>query len=214
MKNKFMLPLLFLLLPGLLIAKNNSEEYKREQFLKNGETMPYRILYPENFSEEKKYPLVLFLHGAGERGDNNEDQLMHSNDLLNRENLKEHPAIVIFPQCPKDDYWSNVEIDREGDPKFTYKIGGEPTKAMEMAMALLDSVAGLDYINREKIYVGGLSMGGMGTFELLYRKPQMFAAAFPICGGGHPETVNEYAQNTDLWIFHGAKDDVVNPKFS
>jgi predicted peptidase len=70
------------------------------------------------------------------------------------------------------------------------------------------------YIDKKKVYVGGLSMGGMGTFEILYRCPKTFAAAFPICGGGNSEYVGKYAKKVKIWAFHGAKDDVVPPKYS
>ncbi|HET7361168.1 MAG TPA: dienelactone hydrolase family protein [Salinimicrobium sp.] len=214
MKIKSLILTILMFIPIYASAQIAADVYKKKNFIVNGETMPYRILYPENFSSEGEYPLILFLHGAGERGNNNEDQLIHVTQLLNPENLKEHPAVVLFPQCPKNDYWSNVEINREGEPRFIFKTNSEPTSAMKMAMNLLDSVAAMPYIDKDQIYVGGLSMGGMGTFEIVSRKPEMFAAAFPICGGANPKSVNTYAENTDFWIFHGGMDQVVNPKFS
>ena len=70
------------------------------------------------------------------------------------------------------------------------------------------------FINKQKVYVGGLSMGGMGTFEIVYRKPNLFAAAFSICGAGNPKATKEYAKTTHFWVFHGANDNVVNPRLS
>ncbi|WP_031426613.1 prolyl oligopeptidase family serine peptidase [Flavimarina sp. Hel_I_48] len=192
------------------------EQFKREFFVVNGDSLNYRILYPEHFSESESYPLVLFLHGAGERGSDNEKQLIHGSQLfLNDLNRKKFPAVVVFPQCPQDDYWSNADVDRSGPGvKFAFKNGGEPTKALDQVMNLLDSLKNKPFINQNRIYVGGLSMGGLGTYEILYRKPNTFAAAIAICGGAAPETASAYAKNTPLWIFHGALDDVVDPLYS
>jgi predicted peptidase len=74
-------------------------------------------------------------------------------------------------------------------------------------MQLMDEMASKPFFKTDTIYVGCLSMGGMGTFEILYRKPKMFAAAFAICGGGNVETVSQYATSTPIWVFHGANDD-------
>jgi predicted peptidase len=82
-------------------------------------------------------------------------------------------------------------------------------KSLGLVSKLMDSLAAGSDVNPRKVYIGGLSMGGMGTFELLWRKPGFFAAAFPICGGGNPEKVNEYALNFPIWVFHGDKDPTV-----
>ncbi len=96
-----------LLLMPFGINAQNKEDFKREQFISENDTLNYRILYPDNFSENDKYPVVLVLHGAGERGDDNEAQLVHGSDLfLKEENREKFPAIVIFPQAPKEDYWA------------------------------------------------------------------------------------------------------------
>lgn len=170
-------------------------------------------MYPKNFDKSEKYPVILFLHGAGERGNDNESQLVHGGKLFATDYLQEQfPAIVIFPQCPKESYWSNVDVDRSTYPihlKFKYDEG--PTTPLRMVMDLLDSTIQEPYSDDSQVYVMGLSMGGMGTFELLSRKPETFAAAVPICGGGDPDSVGVYAKNTPLWVFHGAQDNVVNP---
>ena len=80
-----------------------------------------------------------------------------------------------------------------------------------MVMDLLETTIQQPYSKDDQIYLMGLSMGGMGTFELLNRKPDTFAAAVPICGGGEPGSVANYAKNTPLWVFHGAQDNVVHP---
>ncbi len=206
--------LLFLFVLSASALAQDLEKYKKEQFILSQDTLNYRILFPKSFSEDKKYPLVLFLHGAGERGNNNESQLTHGSKLF-LDKAEEFPAIVIFPQAPKDDYWAKVEVDRDTIPfQFNFKNEEEPTKSLHLVQALLNSVVQKNYIDQNRIYLGGLSMGGMGTFELLSRQPNMFAAAFAICGGADPGIVKNYRPGFNIWIFHGEKDDVVLPEYS
>ncbi|HAD97068.1 MAG TPA: phospholipase [Cryomorphaceae bacterium] len=191
-----------------------NEEFKREVFVHDGDSLLYRVLWPENFDADEKYPVVLFLHGAGERGNDNQTQLVHGSKLF-RDSIQKYPAIVIFPQCPQDDYWANVKKERNDYGYHHYFSNGEePTPSMKLLMALVDSVVLMPYVNTNRIYVGGLSMGGMGTFEIVYRMPDMFAAAFPICGGGNMESAAVYAKKVPFWIFHGAQDDIVLPYHS
>lgn len=197
------------------LAAQNLNDYQYKQYVKGTDTLPYRILYPENFNPADKYPVLFFLHGAGERGNNNTSQLVHGGELfLNKKIRKNFPAIVIFPQCPKDSYWSNVQItSNQGKRSFNFQKGGEPTKAMKLVLNLIKKVRSENYIDDDRVYAGGLSMGGMGTFELLRRKPRYFAAAFSICGGDNVANVKKY-RKIPLWVFHGAKDDVVDPSLS
>ena len=220
MKNKFSYLVLVLLsffgwIPASVEAQERTE-FQKEQFVQDNDTLNYRILFPKNFSKDKEYPLVLFLHGAGERGSDNEAQLTHGSELfLNEVNRENFPAVVVFPQAPKDDYWAKVDVDRTVTPfEFNFRKEEEPTKALHLAMALLNSVASEDYIDKEQIYVGGLSMGGMGTFEVISRMPETFAAAFAICGGADPQIAEEYPEGFNIWIFHGEKDDIVPPEYS
>lgn len=190
--------------------------FSYENHIVSEDTLNYRLLLPKNFDESKQYPLVLFLHGAGERGSDNNKQLVHGSSLfLNEKARDSFPAILIFPQCPETDYWSKVEVDRSTNPiglNFKYENGA--TNSMELVMDLMDEMIAKTYVNKKQVYAMGLSMGGMGTFEIISRKPEMFAAAIPICGGGDPESVTEYAKTTHLWVFHGAKDNVVDPNLS
>ncbi|MDC6384726.1 alpha/beta fold hydrolase [Flagellimonas taeanensis] len=211
MKRQFLLPLLF-----LACALGNAQwqsKYEQKMLIQGNDTLRYRIMYPKDFKETETYPVILFLHGAGERGNDNESQLVHGGKLFATDYLQErYPAIVIFPQCPKESYWSNVDVDRSTYPiKLTFKYDKGPTKPMQMVMDLLDSTIQQPYSDDDQIYLMGLSMGGMGSFELLSRRPDTFAAAIPICGGGDPNSVSGYAKNTPLWVFHGAQDNVVNP---
>lgn len=207
---------------GLLMSISSAfgqdlSQYKKENFTYKEDTLPLRILYPENFDPAKKYPLILILHGAGERGKDNQKQLAHGAKLfLDPVNREKFPAFVIFPQCSQDSYWSNVNIITNDARKriFNFQKGGKPTKAMSLLLKYIDKIEDLNYLDEDRFYVGGLSMGGMGTFDLLRRERNMFAAAFPICGGDNPANVKKYAKKVPLWIFHGAKDDVVPPELS
>lgn len=204
----------FLLIIGTINAQH--ELYKEKIFVKDTDTLNYRIMYPEKFSEEKQYPVVLFLHGAGERGDDNKKQLVHGSNLFaNKTNRGAFPAIVIFPQCPKNVAWSNVDVQQTTTGrKFVFPKDKEASRPMQLVIDLMQNVTSKVYVNKDKVYVGGLSMGGMGTFEILSRQPDMFAAAFVICGDGNAELTKNYAKKVELWIFHGANDDVVDPKGS
>lgn len=207
--------LLLLFSACISLVAFSQDVYEKKLLIEDGDTLPYRILLPKNYDAAKKYPLILFLHGAGERGNDNETQLVHGSKLFLRDSIRDqYPAIVVFPQCPANSYWSNVDIKVEnGKRKFNFNLGSEPTKAMELLIELLDELDDDYKINSKQRYIGGLSMGGMGTFELVHRKPKYFAAAFPICGGAHPETA-EKLKKIPWWIFHGAKDDVVPPEAS
>ena len=206
----------FFIALGTPVMYGQSDMYNSEFYGKGSDTLQYRILYPKNFSSLKQYPVVLFLHGAGERGDDNEKQLIHGSTLFSGdENRDKFPAIVIFPQCPTDDYWSSVQVDRKTQPVgLSFEYGKGPTKALGLTMALMDSIVEESHIKRDQVYVMGLSMGGMGTFEILYRKPGMFAGAIPICGGGDTEAAKVFADKVPLWMFHGAQDNVVDPQLS
>lgn len=202
-----------LVLP-LIANAQGKDFFQKEQFIKNNDTLKYRILYPRDFSEEKEYPLVLFLHGAGERGNDNQAQLTHGSDLFLK-NQEAFPAIVVFPQAPKEDYWANVDVKRDTIPfQFNFKNTEPSTTSLQLVMELMEEMTARNYVNTNQVYVGGLSMGGMGTYEILYKKPDLFAAAFAICGGADPEIAKEYPQGFNIWIFHGQKDDVVLPKYS
>jgi predicted peptidase len=191
-------------------AFNNFE--KKEFIYADGKILPYRILYPANYSKNKKYPLVLFLHGAGERGNDNEKQLIHGAQLfVNEENRKNFPAIVVFPQCPEESFWAAVKIDRTIAPyKFEFDYSVEPTWPLVAANELVKKIVAEGSVDQSKLYITGLSMGGMGTFESVYRYPNRYAAALPICGAGDSVSYNKMIKKTSFWVFHGAVDAVVN----
>ncbi len=191
--------------------------YQKNEFaFAEGKILPYRILYPDNYDKSKKYPLILFLHGAGERGKDNEKQLMHGAKLfLAEENRKNFPAIVVFPQCPGESFWASSRIDRTTQPvKFELDYSGEANWPLTAANELVKKIINEEAVDRSRVYITGLSMGGMGTFESVYRYPQLYTAALPICGGGDVKNYDKRIKKTAFWVFHGAADAVVDPKLS
>jgi len=172
--------------------------YQKKLFLNKGDTLPYRIMYPPDFDPSGKYPLLLFLHGAGERGNDNEKQLVHGASFFaDPSNRKNYPAIVIFPQCPEGEWWARMEDseDLAGNRILIFPGKGSPTPSMRLVMGLLDKLISESYVDADRVYLGGLSMGGMGSFDLLTLRPKTFAAAFPICGGGNPKRARKISRN-------------------
>lgn len=173
----------------------------------------HRFLTPKSLDSDQLYPLVIFLHGAGERGIDNEAQLVHiANRFSNEKTRKAHPAYVVFPQCPTDDYWANVNIDREKGlwtPNFNQPMRQPLLKVRSLILKFIEE----HQIDENRIYIAGLSMGGFGTLDLLSRPPDFAAAAIAICGGGDTSLVSRF-KDVPLKIFHGAKDPVVPVQLS
>lgn len=193
----------------------DTSAYQKKTFEKDGKTMPYRILLPENFNPKTKYPLILVLHGSGERGNDNQAQLIHGSGLFLKEDIRSaYKAIVVFPQCAAGSSWA--KIDAQGEYPNTELIFFEKSEAtpdMILLEGLLKQLKKEYRIDKSKMYVGGLSMGGIGTFELVRRNPKMFAAAFPICGGANP-LISKNLKKPEWWVFHGDADEVVKEKYS
>jgi predicted peptidase len=215
-KKNFLGAVLVLILQVSVFAQDTSL-YQRHWYAEKNDTLPYRLLLPKDYNPSKKYPLILFLHGSGERGNDNQAQLIHGSSLFLRDSIREnYKAIVVFPQCPSNSFWSNVNIVTDSIQKtrvFNFQADGAPTTSMKLVLGLLNYLHGKYQLDDKRIYVGGLSMGGMGTFELVRRKPKLFAAAFPICGGANAATARKL-KAPSWWIFHGLKDNVVDPVYS
>lgn len=212
----FKISLFTLLLLSSRSYSQNFSSFLKYQLTQGEHILPYRILLPKNFDANKEYPLVLFLHGRGESGNDNEKQLQNGAALFLKENVRnKYPAIIVFPQNPEESYWSNVQIltTPENKREFYFTDGQKPSNSMEMLIQALDNLQRQYKIKQNQIYVMGLSMGGMGTFEIVNRMPNTFAASIAICGGANPITAPNL-KNTKWWIFHGAKDDIVSPNFS
>ena len=191
--------------------------FKASTFVnEKSDTLVYQLLTPLSKQDKERYPLILFLHGAGERGNDNTKQLAHGASLFLREDVrKAFPAYVVFPQCPEEDYWASVAIDRTSLPlQLDFDYDRPLTKSLQLAIALVDTLLKKEPVDVERIYIVGLSMGGMGTFEAVYHYPHLFAAAIPMCGGGDTLRFKNKKPMLSLWIFHGSADNVVEVKHS
>ena len=159
-----------------------------------GEKFGYLLFLPKDYgSDNRKWPVMMFLHGSGERGDDLNLVKVHGPPKL-VEQRPDFPFIVVSPQCPKDRSWN-------GDVQS------------HLLAELLDSVLTRFNADRERVTVTGLSMGGFGSWTLAARYPNRFAAAVPICGGGDPDDAQKL-KSTPFWVFHGAKDVGVPLKLS
>ncbi|MDO9154332.1 MAG: prolyl oligopeptidase family serine peptidase [Paludibacter sp.] len=202
---------IFFLLIFISAVSAQNEQFLKRELIFQGDTLPYRILFPENYDTSQSYPLVLFLHGAGERGNDNQIQLIHGSALfLNQANRLKFPAIVIYPQCPKNKYWAPIESRENG---FSYVNTKKPTEPMQLVIRLIKHIEKNEAVDHRRMYVLGLSMGGMGTFDLVCRYPRLFAAAVPICGGVLVDRLKKI-KKLPVRIYHGSEDTVVSPEHS
>ena len=179
--------------------------FSAEQYINvENDTLLYRLLEPEKKCPFKKYPLVVFLHGSGERGNDNERQLIWgAGAFINEDSRKNYPCYVIAPQCPKDKRWLELHWALE-----THDMPEEASETMSLVMELIEKSIDEFPINERKIYVTGLSMGGYGTWDLISRMPNKFAAAAPVCGGADEKQAHKLV-DMPIWVFHGADDSVV-----
>jgi predicted peptidase len=183
----------------------SKETYKNAK----GDSLLYRLLFPD-YNTVRKLPLVIFLHGSGERGNDNEAQLKWgAANFATDKNLMLHPAFVIAPQCPDNASWDNVS--RENEDKISF--AATPSKTMAILKELIDETIKKLPVDTNRIYITGLSMGGFGTFDAISRYPNLFAAALPVCGGGDLSKVPSI-KHIPMWIVTGAEDSAVSPVFS
>ena len=186
----------------------NAQQYVNEE----GDTLNYRIAFPD-FSASERYPLVIFLHGGGERGNDNVSQLKWGvQNFATDEALMKYKAIVLAPQSPSDGRWSNFEGQfRDSDQPL--RLADTPSKPLQMTMEVVDQLIENFSVDTSRIYITGMSMGGFGTWDAIARWPDRFAAAVPVCGGGDPSTAKRIA-HIPIWVTHGADDPTVPPELS
>jgi predicted peptidase len=177
---------------GMAATGNSANGEQSEQMLEKQITkkvsLRYLLYLPKGYGEKKeqKWPLMLFLHGAGERGNDLNLVKKHGPPKLVDQG-KEFPFIIVSPQCPSESWW---------------------TEQLDALTALLDDVQAKYAVDPDRVYLTGLSMGGFGTWALACRYPERFAAIAPICGGGE-WFLAPRLKNVPVWAFHGAKDPVV-----
>ena len=206
MKKLLVFLVMFLSLLGVTYGQN---EYEKKVYVTaSGDSLNYRLLRPEVEQAGEKYPLVLFLHGAGERGSDNEKQLFHGSQMwLNPVNREKYPAFVLFPQCPESGYWAYS--DRPSSFESDKMPCDLPTSNIFVVLKeLLDTYLVMPQVDKQRIYIMGLSMGAMGTYDMVIRHPEIFTAAIPICGTVNPTRLKA-AKEVKFRIFHGDADNIV-----
>ena len=165
----------------------------------------YRLLGPASITPGTRYPLVIFLHGAGERGNDNLSQLKYFPTWMAEQSARQaHPCFVLAPQCRDEQKWVDVDWSKiESTPQSP-----TPTVDMLAVIAALEDTLQREPIDPARIYLTGLSMGGYGSWDLAARMPDRFAAVLPICGGGDEATAAKI-KDLPIWCFHGDADTAV-----
>jgi predicted peptidase len=166
----------------------------------------YRLLGPKSITPGTRYPLVIFLHGAGERGNDNLSQLKYFPTWMAEQSArKAHPCFILAPQCRDEQKWVDVDWSKiESTPQSP-----TPTVDMMAVIAALEDTLQREPIDPARIYLTGLSMGGYGSWDLAARMPDRFAAVLPICGGGDEATAAKI-KDLPIWCFHGDSDTAVS----
>jgi poly(3-hydroxybutyrate) depolymerase len=188
---------------GALFSAPSDEMLAGSVKLSNNKTMYFRLYVPKNISTDKRYPLVMCLHGIGERGSDNRAQVDRE-DMARQwsfDSVKtKYSPFVLYPQCPADDEWVNY-MGNGGD--------GKSAPAAVGAIKVIDSLIKKYPIDTTRLYVGGLSWGGMGTQGILMTYPKKFAAAFP-CASMNTVYTGSILKQTPFWAWHGSNDPTVN----
>lgn len=207
MKGPIILLICMLCLAGCASIRSSEPsipEYAPHLYITGTDTLPYRLLEPVKPRRGKLYPLVVFLHGSGERGNDNTRQLTHGTYLFQKsENFRNYPCFVLAPQCPEGSRWVEAAWDSS-----VHHMPENPSKPLKMVHDLIVTLTESLPVDPGRIYVTGLSMGGFGTWDMLARWPDLFASGVPICGGGDISTAPRIA-HIPVWIFHSSDDGVV-----
>lgn len=198
------IPIIFLFNINYINIYGFQENFEYCSYSEYDVEVPYRIYIPADY-ETNKYPVVLYLHGAGERGSDNEIQLLGAPYYLFANGfIINNPAIVIAPQCPDNEQW--VDTNWTLGDYSTDTV--EETAYLRIVYEILLNVIEEYNADTNRIYITGLSMGGYGTWDMLVRYPDMFAAAIPISGAGDSSKV-EVIKDIPIWAFHCEIDPVV-----
>ena len=182
-------------------AADKIDGFLGRTYKKSGQTMPYRLFIPPSYNSKNKYPLILWLHGAGSLGKDNKMQISEwsipgTHIWTKPENQAKYPTFVVAPQCPpEEDCWDAPDANALG-------------KELLIVLDILNSLQKEFSIDPQRLYVAGQSMGGFGTWSLITKRPEIFAAALPLCGGGNPNLASRAAK-IPIWAFHGDKDEEV-----
>jgi predicted peptidase len=179
-------------------AQDNVDGFEARLYRNGLETMPYRLFIPDGYDPQKKYPLIVWLHGAGGAGHDNlrqisGDQIPGTHTWTKPDNQMKYPAFVLAPQSPGR--WTDLGHEKLSAPLL-------------LVVGVLDSLKSQFSIDPQRIYVAGQSDGGYGVWELITKRSELFAAAIPVCGGGEPARAARVVKMA-LWVFHGDADDTI-----
>ncbi|MCX7744290.1 MAG: prolyl oligopeptidase family serine peptidase [Flavobacteriales bacterium] len=189
-----------------LVAQTKLPE--KRWFVSGQDTLPYLLHTPSGTSE--KYPLVIWLHGKGERGKNNQSQFQNGVEILLDSMLLNtaYQGYLLIPQCGLHSTWSYYDKNQ-----LRIKMAVDAPPVQHTLMALINDLLKNEKIDRQRIYLFGISMGGFGVWDIAMRYPEIFAAIVPICGGADP-TKASLLKQMPVWAFHGEKDQVVSFRFT
>ncbi len=194
---------LLILLTGVMLMETSVAEAKDQKVVTGfinktltfeGTTYRYVVYVPWEYTPDKRWPVILFLHGAGERGTDGLKQTEVGIGRAIRLHSERFPALVVMPQCAPDQWWAG--------------------KMNEMALKTLEQTLKEYSCDENRLYLTGLSMGGFGSWSIAAEHPDKFAAVVPICGGGDPKQMAPKLKNLPIWVFHGAEDNLVPPERS
>lgn len=175
--------------------------FEKKVFEADGFRLPYRLYIPKDYDCGERYPLLVFLHGAGERGNDNERQLSAAiQKMFDDPGSPVYDSIVIAPQCSEGSQWVYTPWTNN------YSTASVPeSRELECVISVIDEIRGFCNIDDDRVYITGLSMGGFGTWDLLSRHGARFAAGMPICGGGDPSYA-KLLKRIPIRTFHGSED--------
>jgi predicted peptidase len=198
-----------LLLATLPLKAQQREAFVKDRYISGKDTLPFRLLYPLHYNKTKHYPVVVFLHGAGARGKDNELQLTSMPAMLaDSAARKKYPCFILAPQCAQKDVWVKFPVFPN-----SLQATAQPTTSARLTLELLQKLQKQLPLDRNRIYITGYSMGGEGTFDFLTRRPNLFAAAVPICSVADTSKAGLISR-VPVWAFHGDQDNVNDVKYS
>ena len=196
------LAMILMCMPLTALARGDVyEDSLAETFTHEGTTLPYRLMLPDDYNEKESYPLILFLHGAGERGTDNVTQMKN---VFQKISTKNRGAILIAPQCDPENQW--VDTPWAEGPYSTDEV--PESNELQAVMALIEYIQENYSVDKTRIYATGLSMGAFGVWDLMVRHNDVFAAGVACCGGGDPSK-GELLKDTPMFVFHGDADPTV-----
>ncbi|MEO6568265.1 MAG: prolyl oligopeptidase family serine peptidase [Opitutaceae bacterium] len=204
------------------VEKNVDSVLQKRTFVaSNGLAMPYRLFLPPAYSAKVKYPVLIYLHGRGQRGTDNDRRVYAGGLFIGRRSIvspvmhQSFPAIILVPQCSnktQNEEWAKWVGNAPATPfqglgkDGSYALAPEPSDSGKAVLELIEATLREYSVDARRVYLTGISMGGFGTWEYVSRRPELFAAAAPMAGYSDPRQLDRFAK-IPFWIFHGGADE-------